>query len=165
MQEITCKLTPTVLQKNYTMQIQVRRPRVAYADHQKTACLCSLLKLTMRYRAARPRLHAREESTPIQALFAPALKIFLHSARFCYPVCYPVGPVQQPAANYLVLLDRQKRRSRIGDGQKRCFCSVSLPEDILLDGVLVVGLSTCVSTCVSTCWCWTCWWCCLCQRD
>ena len=69
MQEITCKLTPTVLQKKCTMQTQVRRPRVAYADHQKAACLCSLLKRTRRYRAARPRLSAAGESTPIQALF------------------------------------------------------------------------------------------------
>ena len=69
MQEITCKLTPTVLQQNCTMQIQVRRPRVACVEHQKTACLCSLSKLTLRYRATRPRLSAAKESTPIQALF------------------------------------------------------------------------------------------------
>ena len=93
------------------MQIQFVDPRMVYGVSNKAAYICVYYKLTMRYRAARPRLHAREENTPIQALFAPALQIFLHSTRFCYPVCYPVGPVQQPAANYLLLLDRQKRRS------------------------------------------------------
>ena len=73
MHEITCKLTPTVLHENVKMKIQFLDPRVAYGLSNKTACLCTLLKLTMRHRAARPRLHAPEESTPIQALFAPAL--------------------------------------------------------------------------------------------
>ena len=80
-------------------------------------------------------------------------------------LCYPVSPVQQPAANYLLLLDRQKRRSSIDDGQKRCFCSVSLPKDILLDGVLIVGLSTCVrAELTGLRGCWTCGWCCPWQR-
>ena len=98
-------VAPTILQKRCTIQIQFLDPRVASGLSNKISSLCSSGSTScMRSVIGQHVLAftpAGEESTPIQALFAPALKIFLHSARFCYPVCYPVGPVQQPAANFL----------------------------------------------------------------
>ena len=68
MQEITCKLTPTVLQKNVKMQIQFLGRGWRYHSTNKAAWLCAFCKLTTHPSRRCFRLSAAKESTGIPAL-------------------------------------------------------------------------------------------------
>ena len=58
MQEITCKLTPTVLHENVKMQIQFLDPRVAYGLSNKITALNVFIELTSPCWAAHQRASA-----------------------------------------------------------------------------------------------------------